>query len=131
MHFNLTSGSTVYLTNQFSVMIQLQLDLVVILSHMTRFLLHSNGKGRCHLELPNTPVASFTKEVSSIFAKRPLVFNGRLANHGLTSLVKEATAGWLLGVYLGKFGRQLTMYHTVLESVFYIPAVVVFRLSTR
>ena len=37
------------------------------------------------------PVASFTKEVSSRLAKRPLVFNGRLANHGLTSLVKEAT----------------------------------------
>ena len=37
------------------------------------------------------PVASFTKEVSSRLAKRPLVCNGRLANHGLTSLVKEAT----------------------------------------
>ena len=36
-------------------------------------------------------VASFTKEVNSILAKRPLVFNGRLANRGLTSLVKEAT----------------------------------------
>ena len=37
------------------------------------------------------PVASFTKEVNSRLAKRPLVFNGRLANRGLTSLVKEAT----------------------------------------
>ena len=30
------------------------------------------------------PVASFTKEVNSRLAKRPLVFNGRLANRGLT-----------------------------------------------
>ena len=35
-------------------------------------------------------VASFTKEVSLRLAKRQLVFNGRLANHELTSLVKEA-----------------------------------------
>ena len=39
-----------------------------------------------------SPVASLTKEVNSRLAKRPLVFNGRLANRGLTSLVKEATA---------------------------------------
>ena len=38
-----------------------------------------------------TPVASFTKEVNPWLAKRPLKTNGRLANHGLTSLVKEAT----------------------------------------
>ena len=38
-----------------------------------------------------TPVASFTKEVNSRLAKRPLKINGRLANHGLTSLIKEAT----------------------------------------
>ena len=37
------------------------------------------------------PVASFTKEVNWWLAKRPLVFNGRLANRQLTSLVKEAT----------------------------------------
>ena len=36
-------------------------------------------------------VASFTKEVNLRLAKRPLVFNGRLANRWLTSLVKEAT----------------------------------------
>ena len=36
-------------------------------------------------------MASFTKEVNSRLAKRPLVFNGRLANRGLTSLVKDAT----------------------------------------
>ena len=37
-------------------------------------------------------VASFTKEVNSRLAKRPLVFNARLANHGLTSLVKRSLA---------------------------------------
>ena len=36
------------------------------------------------------PVASFTKEVNQRLAKRPMDFNGRLANRGLTSLVKEA-----------------------------------------
>ena len=36
-------------------------------------------------------VASFTKEVNPRLVKRPLVFNGRLANRGLISLVKEAT----------------------------------------
>ena len=38
-----------------------------------------------------TPVASFTKEVNPRLAKRRLVFNGRLANRRLISLVKEAT----------------------------------------
>ena len=38
-------------------------------------------------------MAFFIKEVNSGLAKRPLVFNGRLANRGLTSLVKEATVG--------------------------------------
>ena len=34
-------------------------------------------------------LASFTNEVNSRLAKRPLVSNGRLDNRGLTSLVKE------------------------------------------
>ena len=38
-----------------------------------------------------TPVVSFTKEVNPRLDKRPLVFNGRLVNRGLTSLVKETT----------------------------------------
>ena len=38
-----------------------------------------------------TPVVSFTIEVNPQLAKCPLIFNGRLADHGLTSLVKEAT----------------------------------------
>ena len=37
------------------------------------------------------PVASFTKEANPWLAKCPLKTNGRLANHGLTSLIKEAT----------------------------------------
>ena len=40
-----------------------------------------------------TPVASFTKEVNPRLAKRPLKTNGRLANRGLTSFVKESTGG--------------------------------------
>ena len=39
-------------------------------------------------------VASFSQEVNLRLVKRRLVFNGRLANHGLTSLVKEATEVW-------------------------------------
>ena len=35
-------------------------------------------------------MASFTEEVNSWLAKCPLVFNGRLANHKLTSFVEEA-----------------------------------------
>ena len=43
--------------------------------------------------LHSTPVASFTMEVKAWWIKRQLVFNGRLANHGLTSLVNKATGG--------------------------------------
>ena len=53
----------------------------VALTQMTRDLIVS---GRIHT------FASFIKEVNPRLAKRPLVFNGRLANHGLTSLEKEA-----------------------------------------
>ena len=38
-----------------------------------------------------TPVVSFTKEVNPQLAQHPLKINGRLADHGLTFLVKEAT----------------------------------------
>ena len=44
----------------------------------------------------HTTVVSFTKEVNPRLAKRPLVSNGRLANRGLTSLVKETTGDCLL-----------------------------------
>ena len=36
-------------------------------------------------------VASFTIEVNLRLAKHPLILNGRLANRGLTSSVKETT----------------------------------------
>ena len=36
-------------------------------------------------------MVSFTKAVNQRLAKRPLVFNGRLANRWLTALVKETT----------------------------------------
>ena len=49
-------------------------------------------KRTSQLTTNNPSVASFTKEVNSRLAKRPLIFNGRLANRGLTSLVKEAAA---------------------------------------
>ena len=49
---------------------------------------HLGTTGKCYVF---TPVASFTKVFNPPLAKRPLVFNGRLANRGLTSLVKEAT----------------------------------------
>ena len=47
-----------------------------------------NGKNK---KCCTRPVASFAKEVNPPLAKRPLIFNGHLANRGLTSLVKEAT----------------------------------------
>ena len=47
----------------------------------------------CKMADPTVQMASFTKEVNPRLAKRPLKTNGRLANRGLTSLVKEATAG--------------------------------------
>ena len=48
-------------------------------------------KSSARKELKEAPVAYFSKEVNPRLAKRPLVFNGRLAKRGLTSLVKEAT----------------------------------------
>ena len=61
-----------------------------------------------------TSLASFTKEVYQQLAKRPLVFNGRLDNCGLTSLVKlgtavllsvemRLTAIWRKSIYLWNF----------------------------
>ena len=38
-----------------------------------------------NLKVGHQTEASFTKEVNRWLAKRPLAFNGRLANHGLTS----------------------------------------------
>ena len=53
------------------------------------------------------PVTSFTKEVNPRLAKRPLIFNGRLAdNRGLTSLVKEASVRWAGRQRGGRTGGQ-------------------------
>ena len=41
------------------------------------------------------PVASFTKKVNPRLAKRPLVFNGRLANRGLTSFLSKKGHWWI------------------------------------
>ena len=54
------------------------------------------GGPRAHLTQVCTalcPMASFTKELHPWLAKRPLKTNGRLANCGLTSLIKGATGG--------------------------------------
>ena len=56
----------------------------------SKFDLENQGSGSNDPDVAQ-PVASFTKEVNLRLAKRPLKTNGRLANHGLTSLVKEAT----------------------------------------
>ena len=53
------------------------------------------------------PVVSFTKEVNPRLAKCPLKTNGHLANHGLTSLVKEVT-GRVLRV-LSQYCRETWM----------------------
>ena len=67
-------------------LVVLHLDMC---QHIYRWILkHRQGTEIWH-SLPDC-VASFTKEVNWRLAKRPLVFNGRLANRQLTSLVKEA-----------------------------------------
>ena len=59
-------------------------------------------------------VASFTKEVYPRLAKRPLKTNGRLANRGLTSLVKEDTGGYPWLQIWGGFLSALNMVHTLI-----------------
>ena len=65
---------------------------------MIHFDSQANGHNfYCHcteLVVLDTQVASFTEEVNPRLAKRPLVFNGRLANRWLTFLVKEAKVLW-------------------------------------
>ena len=66
----------------------------VKLNHsFTHFLLRYIFAKFWDLPVPSSSVACFTKEVNPRLAKRPLVFNGRLAYRRLTSLVKEATGG--------------------------------------
>ena len=66
----------------------------------------------------NTPVASFTKEVNPWLAERPLVFNGRLTNHGLTSLVKEATGSQHDNVPMTAFLYHFTIMTTLTVALF-------------
>ena len=64
------------------------------------------------------PVASFTKEVNLWLAKCPLVFNGSLTNRWLTSLVKEATAGYSM-VTGNTSNSHLHFWHTDTVSGLY------------
>ena len=63
-----------------------------------------------------TPVASFTKEVNQRLAKRPLVFNGRLANRGWTSWAKEATGDVFLK-YMSQSSCSLQWRHNEYDGV--------------
>ena len=75
-----------------------------------------------------TPVASFTMEVNSRLAKRPLKTNGRWANLELTSLVKEATGNklkWNLNKNLYIFIQQ-----NAFEDVVWKMVVILYRLQT-
>ena len=59
-------------------------------------------------------MVSFAKEVNSRLAKCRLVFNGCLANHGITPLVKEATESL---EYALKTAVQMTAFNTFNEDV--------------
>ena len=70
--------------------------------------------------LKHSPVASFTKQVNPWLAKRPLKTNGRLANQGLTSLVKEATGvryTWIVSKvsFRGVIFSQMKTTHSILR----------------
>ena len=54
---------------------------------------HQMAVVQTDLTLLQPSVAHFTKEVNPRLAKCPLKINGRLANLGLTSVVKEAAGG--------------------------------------
>ena len=56
----------------------------------------------------DSTVASLTKEVNPRLAKRPLVFNGRLANRELASLVKRLLAFFDMDIgILSRFFKSL------------------------
>ena len=65
-------------------------------------------------------VASFTMEVKPRLAKRPLVFNGRLANRGLTSLGRQTRRRGLSHrlepTPIDQFRQSHTPHHTTLEQ---------------
>ena len=73
--------------------------------------------------LRHQTVASFTKQINQRLAKRPLVFNGRLANRWFTSLVKEATNRQQTECPLADKPTELSrikLKKTELDSVFYV-----------
>ena len=77
-------------------------------------------------------VASFTKEVNPWLAKRPLVFYGRLANRGLTSLVKEATGhhSFIAVLDISWAWRLVTAVNLVTVQSIYITGVFFFKTLT-
>ena len=59
------------------------------------------------------PEASFTKEINPRLAKRPFKTNGRKANHGLASLVKEATGNTAYSIavqFMAKYTKVWQMW---------------------
>ena len=72
-------------------------------------------------------VASSTKEVNPRLAKCPLVFNGRLANRGLTSLVKEATG---LQIILQEKSNPLHVIWKLADSTIKFPHLCVTNVPT-
>ena len=66
--------------------------------------------------LHQTPVASFTKEVTLRLAKRPLKINGRLANRELTSLVKEATGNHFTDILRAHHWNLVKICYTRLKT---------------
>ena len=63
-------------------------------------------------------VAPFTKEMHLWLAKRLLLFNGRLANRGLTSLVIEATPSIIITDFTSCKITALISYYSI--SILYI-----------
>ena len=82
-------------------------------SNISRTKTQNLSVSRFVLQLCSTdPVASFTKEVKPRLAERPLKINGRLTNHGLASLVKEAIVvlSWEWRCSWSRADRQCSIY---------------------
>ena len=60
-------------------------------------------------------VASFTEEVNQRLAKRPLKTNGRLANRGLTSLVKEATLAFTIQMIIATPNPNFVQWYSTCQ----------------
>ena len=75
----------------------------------------SGRQGLTHSQL-ETP---FTKEVNPGLAKRPLKTNVRLANHGLTYEVKEATGGILQCMLVSRVSADVLVIKHQATSIHY------------